>query len=77
MRVMVFSKAECPFLNREHTWQEFYTFRNGVVDILSRYGSVGPEGKMPILATYEESLDERAGGTSDPIFLLLTTICTG
>jgi hypothetical protein len=56
-RVIEFSRKECPFSNRDYTWQQFHTFRNEVVDILSPYGSVGPSGKMPILDTFEESLD--------------------
>jgi hypothetical protein len=55
--VMKFSREVCPFSDRDHTWQQFHTFRNGVLDILLRYGSVGPMGKMPILETYEESND--------------------
>jgi hypothetical protein len=56
VRVIPFSKEQCPFdKNREHTWQEWHTFRNAVLDILSRYGSIGPLGKLPILDTYEES----------------------
>src|SRR5215469_14826720 len=55
VRVIPFSKEQCPFdKNREHTWQEWHTFRNAVLDILSRYGSIGPMGKLPILDTYEE-----------------------
>jgi hypothetical protein len=57
VRVIEFSREECPFSNRDHTWQQFHTFRNGVLDILSSYGSVGPLGKMPILDSYEESQD--------------------
>lgn len=59
IRVIEFTRQDCPFSNREHTWQQFNTFRNEVLDILSSYGSVGPSGKMPILDTYEESLDAR------------------
>jgi hypothetical protein len=62
IQVTEFSPEECPFSNRNHTWQQFHTFRNGVLDILSSYGTVGPSGKMPILDTYEESQDERHGG---------------
>jgi hypothetical protein len=55
IRVIEFLREECPFSNQNHSWQQFHTFRNGVLDILSRYGSVGLYGKMPILDTYEES----------------------
>jgi hypothetical protein len=46
------------FSNRDHTWQQFHTFRNAVLDILSSYGSVGPYGERPILDSCEESLDD-------------------
>jgi hypothetical protein len=62
VRVIEFSREECPFSNRGHTWQQFHKFRNGVLDILSSYGSVGPLGKMPILDSYEESQDAWQGG---------------
>ena len=58
VQVIEFSREECPFSNRDHTWQQFHTFRNGVLDILASYGSVGPLGKMPILGSYEESQDD-------------------
>lgn len=61
IRVIDFSRQECPFSNRDHTWQQFHRFRNEVLDILSSYGSVGLSGKMPILDTYEESQDARGG----------------
>jgi hypothetical protein len=71
MRVIEFSKAECPFLNRDNTWQQFHTFRNGVVEVLSSYGTVGPTGKMPILDTYEESWDELQAGSSGADFFVV------
>jgi hypothetical protein len=69
--VIEFSQEACPFSNRDHTWQQFHTFRNGVLDILSRYGSVGPYGKMPILDTYEESEDEWRVIDSKPDFFVV------
>jgi hypothetical protein len=71
VRVIEFSREVCPFSNRHHTWQQFNTFRNGVLDILSSYGSVGPAGKMPILDSYEESQDARYGGESNPDFFVV------
>src|SRR5262245_11103032 len=71
IRVIEFSREACPFANRDHTWQQFHTFRNGVLDILSRYGTVGPTGKMPILETYEESVDEWQGGDAKPDFFVV------
>jgi hypothetical protein len=71
IRVIKFTREDCPFSNREHTWQQFHTFRNAVLDILSRYGTVGPMGKMPILDTYEESEDAWDGGESNPDFFVV------
>jgi hypothetical protein len=70
-RVIEFSREECPFSNREHTWQQFHTFRNGVLDILSSYGSVGPLGKTPILDSYEESYYASRGGKTSPDFFVV------
>ena len=58
IRVIEFSREECPFSNRDHTWQQFHTFRNGALDVLSSYGSVGSMGKRPILDSAEESEDD-------------------
>jgi hypothetical protein len=72
VRVIPFSKEQCPFdKNRVHTWQEWHSFRNAVLDILSRYGSVGPLGKLPILDTYEESTNERHIATRKPDFFVV------
>ena len=72
IRVTEFSREECPFSNRDHTWQQFHTFRNAVIDILSCYGTVGPTGKMVILDTYEESvMCDRQGGDSNPDFFVV------
>lgn len=72
LRVLEFSRKECPFSNRDHTWQQFHTFRNGVLDILSSYGSVGPSGKMPILDSYEESQNARVSTEgSNPDFFVV------
>jgi hypothetical protein len=66
-----FSRENCPFSNREHTWKQFHTFRNAVLDILSTYGTVGPTGKMPILDTYEESMEEWRSGAKNPDFFVV------
>jgi len=71
VRVIEFSPEECPFSNRDHTWQQFHTFRNGVLDILSSYGSVGPLGKMPILDSYEESQDAWHSSERSPDFFVV------
>jgi len=69
--VTEFSHENCPFSNREHSWKQFHTFRNAVMDILSSYGSVGTMGKMPILDTCEESTDEWRLGAKDPDFFVV------
>jgi hypothetical protein len=71
VRVIEFSRNECPFSNRDHKWQEFHTFRNGVLDILSPYGSVGPMGKLPILDSYEESQDDWQVSNPKPDFFIV------
>jgi hypothetical protein len=71
VRVLECSRAECAFSNREHTWQQFHTFRNGVLDILSSYGSVGPLGKVPILGSYEKSYYASRGGNASPDFFVV------
>jgi hypothetical protein len=72
VRIIEFSHEECPFdKTREHTWQEWYSFRNDVVDILSRYGSVGSMGKIPILDTYEESNDPWEVTSKKPDFFIV------
>jgi hypothetical protein len=71
IRVTEFSRVECPFSNRDHTWQQFHTFRNAVLDILSSYGTVGPTGKMLISDTYEESAHEWQCGDTKPDFFVV------
>lgn len=71
LAVIPFARDVCPFSNRDHTWQQFHTFRNGVLDVLSHYGSVGPMGKMPILETYEESNDAWEPATRRPDFFVV------
>jgi hypothetical protein len=71
IRVKEFSRENCSFSNRDHTWKQFHTFRNAVLDILSSYGTVGPMGKMPILDTYEESTEEWQAGDDHPDFFVV------
>jgi len=72
VRVIAFSSEDCPFdKSREHTWQEWHSFRNQVVDILSRYGGVGQMGKMPILDTYEASNDAWESTSKRPDFFVV------
>lgn len=72
VRVIPFSKEQCPFNQKHvHTWKEWHSFRNGVIDILLRHGSVGPLGKLPILETYEESANEWHVSTHKPDFFVV------
>ena len=72
VRVIPFSEEQCPFdKNGTHTWQEWHSFRNAVLDILSRYGSVGPMGKLPILDTYEEATNSWKVATRKPDFFVV------
>jgi hypothetical protein len=71
IRVIEFSREQCPFSNREHSWQQFHTFRNAVLDILSSYGTVGPMGKLPVLDTYEDSEEAWQGGHNHPDFFVV------
>ena len=72
VRVMPFSAEECPFDKaREHTWREWHSFRNQVLDILSQYGTVGQLGKLPILETYEESKNAWGLASKKPDFFVV------
>jgi hypothetical protein len=72
VQVIPFSKENCPFdENGVHTWQEWHSFRNAVLDVLLRYGSVGPMGKLPILDSYEESENEWHFATRKPDFFVV------
>jgi hypothetical protein len=72
VRVIAFSREECPFdTTAEHTWQEWHSFRNHVLDILTRYGSVGQMGKMPILDTYQESKEAWRAASKKPDFFVV------
>lgn len=59
IRVVEFSAEECPKSPTSgpplFTWQEFHSFRNEVVSILSRYGSIGPMAKLLIRESEEQS----------------------
>lgn len=72
VRVVALSREECLFdKTREHTWREWHSFRNYVLERLSRYGTVGPMGKMPILDTHEESDDAWQGANENPDFFVV------
>lgn len=70
VRVIPFSREECPFSNRDHTLQQFHGFRNSVLDVLSSYGTVGPVGKVRIVE--DETVYEKTSRTSsNPDFFIV------
>ena len=72
VQVIPFSKEQCQFDKKHsHTWQEWHSFRNAVLEIFLRYGTVGPSGKLPILDTYEESANKWPPGNRKPDFFVL------
>jgi hypothetical protein len=76
IRVVPFSTNECP--RSEHSgppnfsWREFYSFRNALLTVLSKYGTIGPMGWIEILDTWKDSEDTWCGGTSKPNFYVVS-----
>ena len=54
------------------SWREFYGFRNDLLSVLGRYGSVGPEGEMPIHWTFKASKRAWKSGTRNPDFFVVS-----
>src|SRR5271154_266464 len=61
IRVVPFSEAEFPQAPTSgpdlFTWRDFYGLRNALLRVLSKHGTVGPMGKLPMLETWELSED--------------------
>jgi hypothetical protein len=76
IRVVPFAKSECPPTEGSgpplFTWRDYYTFRNSVLRVLGKYGTVGPSGEMPILETWEESEDAWKSGNQNPDFFVVS-----
>jgi len=76
IRVIPFTKSECPPTEGSgpplFTWRDYYTFRNSVLRVLGKYGTVGPSGEMPILETWEESEDAWKAGDKKPDFFVVS-----
>ena len=74
IRVGPFSKNEYTPTDRSgpplFTWKEYYRFRNDLVRVLERYGTVGPIGEMQILDDWERSRDGWQGDTANPDFFV-------
>jgi hypothetical protein len=79
IRVVAFSVEECPKAPTSgpplFTFEEFHTLRNEILSILSRYGTVGPNGKLCIPDSVEQSTEVWAGnGTHQPDFYVVSDI---
>ena len=75
VRVIPFNTDECAAAPESgpplFTWREYYTFRNALLRVLQRYGTVGPMGEMPILEDWEASESAWLAGTEDPDFFVV------
>jgi len=79
IRVVAFSVEECPKAPTSgpplFTFEQFHTLRNEILSILSRYGTVGPNGKLCIPDSVERSTEVWAGnGTHNPDFYVVSDI---
>ena len=54
------------------TWREYYGFRNGLLSVLQPYGTVGPEGEIPILDDWDASEKAWKGGVANPDFFVVS-----
>jgi len=54
------------------TWQQYYSFRNEIVEALRRYGTVGPMGVMPILEEWELADSAWQAGDPKPKFFVVS-----
>src|SRR6516225_8319591 len=75
VRVVPFSHDECPRAPTSgpplFTWREFYGFRNAVLAVLRRYGTVGPMGELPIRLPWWLSKTAWKVGTRNPDFFVV------
>jgi hypothetical protein len=75
IRVVPFSTVECPAAPTSgpplFTWREYYEFRNALLRVLRRFGSVGPMGETPLLADWESSEAAWQPETRDPEFFVV------
>jgi hypothetical protein len=79
IRVVEFSVEECPKAPTSgpplFTFEQFHTLRNEILSILSRYGTVGPNGRLCIPDSVEQSMEVWAGGgTRHPEFYVVSDI---
>jgi hypothetical protein len=80
IKVVEFSVEECPKAPASgpplFTFEQFHTLRNEVLSILSRYGTVGPNGKLSIRDSVEQSTEVwcEDGSTRHPDFYVVSDI---
>jgi hypothetical protein len=75
VRVVQFSKDQYTPADRSgpplFTWRDYYRFRNDLLSVLERYGSIGRMGATPILENWETSKDAWHGGADNPDFFVV------
>ena len=79
IRVVQFSAEECPKAPNSgpplFTFEQFHTLRNEIFAILSRYGTVGPNGKLHIQDSVELDTEVWMGeGNRHPDFYVVSDI---
>src|ERR1700730_12818425 len=80
IRVVGYSVEECPKAPTSgpplFTFEEFHTLRNEILSILSRYGTVGPNGKLCVRDSVEQSTEvwSGSGTTRHPDFYVVSDI---
>jgi hypothetical protein len=80
IRVVAFSVEECPKAPTSgpplFTFEQFHTLRNEVLSILSRYGTVGPNDKLNIRDSVEQSMEVWSGDETPrrPDFFVVSDI---
>ena len=75
VRIIPFSVDECPATPTSgpplFTWREYYSFRNSLLRVLKRHGTVGRMGEMPILDDWEASEAAWPAAEADPQFFVV------
>jgi len=75
IRVVPFNAVECPPAPTSgrplFTWREYFAFRNALLRVLRRFGSVGPMGEMPLLSDRATSEAAWRFETAEPDFFVV------
>jgi hypothetical protein len=79
IRVVEFCETECPKAPTSgpplFTFQQFHTLRNEILSILSRYGTIGPNGKLCLRESIEQSSEVWSGDSArHPDFYVVSDI---